>query len=93
MTWDLLCGPGIYGYTVGDCTDMLEDLVSARMYQAALIMLKKLEGDILISRDITRVVSRRLCGDGNDEGFITECIEEIRQTAERSNGKSRMVMI
>ncbi len=42
LIWDVLCGDNWIEYTVGDCIDMLEKVVTAEMYQFALILITKM---------------------------------------------------
>lgn len=85
FVWDLLCGDCWEDFTVGDCIDILEELISEEMYQLALILICKLDNIRCMDEAISNVIVNRIKDPNPNIGIITECISEFRTIANRKN--------
>lgn len=81
IMWDLICGDGLYDYTVKDCIEILEALVTDESYELAFVLLSKVKNCRYVDEAITNVIVNRINKPKLDMGIITECIEEIRDIA------------
>ncbi len=84
LVWELICGDCWMDFTVGDCIDILEGLVSEEMYQLALVLLYKLD-HVKCMDEVSNVIVNRIKKPDPSIGIITECIQEFRTIARQKD--------
>lgn len=83
--WELVCGDGRNEFTVGECIDITENLISAGMYPFALILLARLSNCAYLEEAVDTVIGNRIAGLSLETGILTETVREMRKTGRQKD--------
>lgn len=83
--WELVCGDGGNEFTIGECIDITENLISAGMYPFALILLARLGSCAYLDEAVDTVIGNRIAGLSLETGILTEAAREMKKTGRQKD--------
>lgn len=76
--WEMIYDTNSENLTILDTIELMETLLDYKMYQLALMMLKRLEVNVYYDKAIENVIEKRTQESNCIHKLISDCIEEIK---------------